>query len=525
METHNIVKRIVTKNRLVLWILLFLGSTYIYSLLAIHQLTNDYDGLSEASFHNTGVWELATGRWFWQYISRLRFGTSVDPYTTIITLVMMCTAMVLFCDLLRIKNMYFALVCGLLFLSHPAVCYELTYRFMSPTNGFACLMSVVSIWCFDRMKKAVPAVIIGSVCLAVMMGSYQAYISCSTVVFLALLLNKVAADESWSDILKYVCKSAVGFVAGALEYIAVIKYYETQGIYMSDYSGGSNYSIMNTIVKLPYTLKLCYTYFFDYFGGKYFRLNRMQNKGIFAVMFVLILVVFLLKTVLIFRKNRIKAVVYFALFLLFPLMTMSIFLIATDSPYGLQMAVGPAMFLAAVAAVLGNREADEEGLPERVLKFVVKPVTCVYVLFMAVVMYGSVMQVIIDQNTIYEGKMSVNSMADMILDKLAAEDLLDTEYQYVIYGTPTSNPLYDIDFNAQYANYYALYGAWGLGDNNTMSWRNTFKKHKGVNLNVAEAASYRRLIADGTLNDMTVFPQKGSILMKDGVVYIKLCDI
>ncbi len=230
METHNIVKRIVTKNRLVLWILLFLGSTYIYSLLAIHQLTNDYDGLSEASFHNTGVWELATGRWFWQYISRLRFGTSVDPYTTIITLVMMCTAMVLFCDLLRIKNMYFALVCGLLFLSHPAVCYELTYRFMSPTNGFACLMSVVSIWCFDRMKKAVPAVIIGSVCLAVMMGSYQAYISCSTVVFLALLLNKVAADEAWSDILKYVCRSAVGFVAGALAYIAGVKCYETQGI-------------------------------------------------------------------------------------------------------------------------------------------------------------------------------------------------------------------------------------------------------------------------------------------------------
>ncbi len=523
METHNIVKRIVTKNRLVLWILLFLGSTYIYSLLMIHQLTNDYDGLSEASFHNAGVWELSLGRWFWQYITRLRFGTSVDPYTTIITLAMMSAAMVLLCELFRIKSIVLASVCGLLFLSHPAICYELSYRFMSPTYGFACMMAVTSVWCFDRIKKNVPAVLAGSVCLAVMMGSYQAYLSCATVIFLALLLDKLAMDETWTDIIKYVCKSAVGFIAGALEYIAVIKIYALKGIGMNDYAGGSHYSIMNTIVKLPYTLKLCYTYFIDYFGGRYFLLNRMQNKNIFGVMFAVILIALLVRTALIFRKNKVKAAVYFVLFFLFPLMTMSIFLIATEAPYGLQMAVGPGMFLAVVAAVLGKQE--DEALSAGIRKFIARPVNYVYVICMAIVMYGSVMQVVIDQNTLYEGKRATSSMAGLIMDRLVAEDLLDLDYQYVIYGTPTSNPLYDISANAQYANFYALYGAWGLGENSTMSWRNTFKKHEGININVVEGASYRRLIADGTLNDMTIFPKKGSILLKDGVVYIKLCDM
>ncbi len=519
------MKNLVTKNRFVLWVIFFFGSVYTYSMLMIHQLTNDYDGLSEASFHNAGVWELSLGRWFWQYITRLRFGTSVDPYTTIITLALMSAAMVLFSELLRIRKPFLAAVCGLLFLSHPAICYELSYRFMSPTYGFACLMAVTSIWCFDRIGKAVPAVLAGSVCLAVMMGSYQPYISCATVIFLAVLLDKLAADESWPDILKYICKSAVGFIAGALEYIAVIKIYEAKGIYMNDYGGGNRYSIANSVMQLPRTVKLCYTYFFGLFRGDSFILNRMQRKGIFVVMLVLILIALVVKVALIFKKNKGKAAAYLVLFFLFPLMTMSIFLIATDAPYGLQMAVGPAMFLAAVAGVLGKNEEEDTALSERIRKFAVRPVALVYAIGMAVVVYGSILQVVIDQNTMYEGKMATSSMADMILDKLAAEDLLDPEYQYVIYGTPTSNLLYDIDTNAQYANFYALYGAWGLGDNSTASWRNTFKKHMGINLNVADGASYRRLIADGTFNDMTIFPKKGSIVMKDGAVYIKLCDL
>lgn len=71
------------------FILLFFGSVIIYSELMINQLTNDYDGLWEGAFHNAGIWELSLGRWFWQYISRARFGTSADPYTSLITLVIM----------------------------------------------------------------------------------------------------------------------------------------------------------------------------------------------------------------------------------------------------------------------------------------------------------------------------------------------------------------------------------------------------------------------------------------------------
>lgn len=79
------------------------GGVIIYSQLMVNQLTNDYDGLWEGSFHNAGKWELSLGRWFWLYISRLRFGTSPDPFTSLLTLALMAVGLLFLFDLWQIK--------------------------------------------------------------------------------------------------------------------------------------------------------------------------------------------------------------------------------------------------------------------------------------------------------------------------------------------------------------------------------------------------------------------------------------
>ncbi|MCI8463080.1 MAG: hypothetical protein HFG25_09095 [Lachnospiraceae bacterium] len=170
-----------------------------------NQLTNDYDGLWEGSFHNAGTWELSLGRWFWLYISRLRFGTSPDPFTSLLTLALMAVGLLFLFDLWQIKNKYLIIVSGLLFLSNPAICFELSYRFMSPTFGVAFLLSILGVWCFEKIKSPIASVLAGAACISFSMGAYQAYICCTTVAFLTalLLLMKLSKNVNWRGLLLF----------------------------------------------------------------------------------------------------------------------------------------------------------------------------------------------------------------------------------------------------------------------------------------------------------------------------------
>ena len=93
----------------------------------------------------------------------------------------------------------------LLFLSNPAICFELSYRFMSPTFGVAFLLSILGVWCFEKIKSPIASVLAGAACISFSMGAYQAYICCTTVAFLTalLLLMKLSKNVNWRGLLLF----------------------------------------------------------------------------------------------------------------------------------------------------------------------------------------------------------------------------------------------------------------------------------------------------------------------------------
>lgn len=513
--------------------LLWIGSALIYAELMIHQLTNDYDGLWESSFHNAGTWELSLGRWFWQYVSRLRFGTSADPYTSLITLALMSFAMVLFADMLDVRNKWVIFLSGLLFLSHPSICFELSYRYMSPTFGVACLMSILAVWCFAKMKIGILAVNAGALCIAVSMGCYQAYICCTTVAFLTALLVKLSENTEWKKFIFFCVRGVAGILLGGAEYMLFLKLYlSVAGVEMSDYNGGDTYSVWNSVRQLPNSMRAAEQYFSLYFKGILYKINRMQTKHIFTVMFLVLSVASVIRVVSLFRQNKLKAVLLGLLFGLYPFAALAVLFIATDAVFALQMACGPALLLAAVTCLFGRGTLHDlrdgsagEGRPVNRLKVVAKRGGRILLpLYMAVVLYGSICQVVIDQNTMYEGRKSTETIAEMIIDKLLQEDLISHDYTYLIYGTPSSCEWYSVDANHQYSNLYALYGAWYTGENSTASWNGVIRKVKGLNLQMVSGSEYLRLTSGGKMDDMPLFPAEGSIVLEGNIVYIKLSD-
>lgn len=500
-------------------ILLFVGTVIIYSQLMINQLTNDYDGIWENSFHNAGAWELSLGRWFWQYISRLRFGTSPDPYTTLITLALMTVGLLLLFELFGIKNRAVILISGLIFISNPAISFELSYRYMSPTFGVAFVLSILAVWCFEKLRNPYLSVLCGALCVAFSMGSYQAYICCTTVTFLTVVLLKLSRNIKWKEILLFCVRSVSGILLGGVSYILIMKVYlKINGLAMSDYQGGSRYSILNSLRCLPVSIQKIYQYFSLYFKGILYKINRMQGKHIFTVMFVLVLAFVIFTIVRLFRKNKVKAVLYGLLVLCYPMAALSVLFITTDAAFALQMACGPALFIA-VLLCLPSREMETE---QRLLQKVERIFCKVFAVFMAAVLYGSIWQVIIDQNAMYEGRIASQNLVDMAVDKMLQEDMLSSEYRYVFVGTPSSNTLYAIDANYVNANLYALFGAWYLDDNSAKSWRGVVRNLRGLNLDMVSGPEYVALSKSELVKGMPLFPEKGSIVLQDGIVYVKI---
>ncbi len=499
-----------------------------------NQLTNDYDGLWEGSFHNAGTWELSLGRWFWLYISRLRFGTSPDPFTSLLTLALMAVGLLFLFDLWQIKNKYLIIVSGLLFLSNPAICFELSYRFMSPTFGVAFLLSILGVWCFEKIKSPIASVLAGAACISFSMGAYQAYICCTTVAFLTALLMKLSKNVNWRGLLLFCAKSITGIFVGGIGYTVILQFHLwVCGVKMSGYQGGSSYSILNSICSLPASLYKMYQLFWLYFKGVLFRINRMQGKQIFTLMFILASVLAVICFVRIFKKSRLRAIIFGALILLYPAAALSVLMIATNAEFALQMACGPALFLAALPCLFYGEndlkgETDEEGsrdfrrkwnrISQKSRWFLDRG----FFLLMTVILYGSIYQVVIDQNIMYEGKVATENITDMIVDQLLQEDLVSDEYRYVFVGTPVSSMQYFVDTNYSYANHYALYGAWYLGNNSAKSWKGVIRNIKGMNLNMVTGPEYDALSVSKMVESMPQFPKPGSILLDNDIVYVKV---
>lgn len=523
---RKFVKRIHIKYQH--FIVLLTGSAILYSELMINQLTNDYDGLWENSYHNAGAWELSLGRWFWQYISSARFGTSSDPYTSLITLALMAAGLILLYDLWHISNKYIIVLSGLLFLSNSAICFELSYRYMSPTFGAAFFLSILAVRCFKKIGRADVSILAGSLCIAFSMGSYQAYICCTAVAFLTALLIELSRNTDWKAILHFFCKTIAGIILGGIEYIIILNLYlRKYALEMSDYQGAENYSIANSIHCLPASIFKIHQIFKLYFKGVLCKINRMQGNHIFNILLVMLSINLIIIIWEIFTKNKIKAILFILLFFLYPTAAYFVLIIATDASFALQMSCGPALFLAALPClfyreheplIVSDAENDKPFHRNRPRKIFDR----IFILFMTVVLYGSIYQVIIDQSTMYAGRIATESIAEMIADRLLQENLISSDYRYVIVGTPCASPLYAIDANYKYANHYALYGAWYSGHNGAKSWRGVIRYRKGLNLDVVSDPEYNILSTSETVANMPQFPEIGSIMQDGDIIYVKI---
>ena len=491
-------------------------SIIAYFLLISNQLVNSDDGLWEYSYYKAGKGSLSLGRWLWLYLDRLRFGISTEPLTSLISLACFSLGFAFILDLFEIGKKKVGYLVSLLFLSSTAVCIALSYRYMSPTFALAFLLSVLAAWIIIKWENKVLAVVGGGIAIAFSMGLYQSYLGCTCIILVGYFIYVLQKDdEELKSILINIVKALLAAILGGVLYIVILNVHlNFFHLGMADYNGGNMYSIGNTIKYLPYSIAQTYRVFKRYFIENYFKTNVLQDGKIYMVVFALAIIFLAIGLIHVLKKNKIKALLYILFVSLIPVASNAVLLIATSAWTSLQMTAPMALCIPILLCVEVNTICAHKKWLERI-----------NIVVLALLLYGNIYQIQIDQNVMQEGKIATTTMANEIIHTLNEKDCLDANLKYCVIGTPSGNELFQTSKMYDMANSYARFGSWTSDITcNRRSWQGVFSYLCGIDLEICTVGEYEELMANEIVQNMEAYPKEGFIVQIGDTVVIKVAE-
>ena len=510
-------KLIGRHKKSILCFLALLGfSIFTYSVLMVNGLVNNYDGMWEGNFHIAGNWELSIGRWFWYYLSKLRFGIATDPAVSIISLFIFVLGIMVAAKLFEVQDSLVVIAAGAAFICTPLVCIDLSYRYMSPTFATAFLLAVLAVFVSINIKKSWVAVLVGALLMALSLGSYQAYIGVACVISLAYFIKQLMTDDTVVDCIKKLIRPVLAIVIGGVLYIILLKLHlAIRHVEMSDYMGASDYSVLSVIKNFPRAFGDTYELFWFSLNGVLGKASKLTKFKIEAVVMAAYLAVFFLLLIKKNGKNVLKIVCGAVTLLLLPPAAYSVFFITCGVPVSLQMTAG---YFMVVPALLMAMPLSFDG--EKLTKAVSWGL-CAIVLVSA---YGGFYQVQTDQSAMLEGTVSTVSVTEAALNRADSLGYLNTDYRYCILGVPAGSKLYHLDDAAYNSNQYAVVGIWWAGYNGEKSWQGIVNDRMELNLSFVDETSYNTICASSEAKAMPAFPEEGSVILLGDVVVIKISE-
>ncbi len=508
------------KNRFPIFLVNLFAASAVYSLLMVNQLVNQLDGLWHGSVSYAYMHELQIGRWFWLYLDRARMYLSPDPVTSVISLTLFIASILLILDLLEVTFRPVRYAVSLLFTINVSVLVSLSYRYMSPTFALACFLSVFAAYMIIRCRKLPLMLLSASVSLALMMGLYQADLGCTCLVLLLYLsLRLLRNDASLKELGIFLIKAFIAMAVGAALYYLLLylnlRYYDTE---LSSYGGASEYGIAETLLNLPEGWKKALSSFQEYFKNSYIRSSMLPGKA-YIVFFIVTAVHLIYGGIMLFKKSRLKALLFLITLLLIPAACNAVMFIAFDTFLSVQMTVPMSLCFPMLIGLCSNIPVPRNpaGGAGRVI----------FAGMICLLLYGNYLMVQYDQQAMYMGMKSMKELAAEIRTELQALDLYRPYYQYCFVGTPADNPLFVKNLVYEKANSYATIGTWDADDTRFViqSWQGLWTHEMGVNLRVADDEKLVEALEDENVRNMPVFPERGSCAMINDVVVVKVSDI
>ena len=524
---------------------------WIYTLLVqlpllVLRLTNDLDGLWNQDDYLAGTWELSIGRWFWPFLDKMRFGISLDPLPAVFSLALYSLSFLLILRLLDLIPSGRNLLAGCLFLGSVGIVCQMSFGYMAITFAVSFFLSVLAVWVLlaPVVFSVILRILLSALCIAFMMGSYQAGIGTTALLMLFVLLYSIAAEGGTESAkpafrpagarerLRFFIRAFCSVALGGILYVLLLKLrLWMTGTPASDYQGFSEISPLYILAGLPNAFHHCYRTILNYFVNGTYLSHALERHSWFQLcympVFILVCVIF----VRIFRRKKAEALLFLAGILLLPAAANCFYLAAPETETHMQMVVSMALILpllfcmsnyvfpsgktALSGSAVSGGGASSFWKSGRCLKGIL--------LDLLFLLYGGILQCEMDQYGMYAGRRASQTLAQSILAEAGRQGYDYVNGQLLIVGPPASSKTFYTAPLFERANAYAQYGRWSNDISfSRISWSRLYTNYLRIQVSFAQGDTEATISTLPEVAAMPAYPAAGSVQNIYGVLVVKL---
>lgn len=278
---------------------------------------------------------VTSGRWFLTVVCGISSYYDLNWIIGVLSVFYLAITAVFLAEFFEVKTIAARICIGALLVTFPAVTATFAYLYTADGYMLALLLAVLAA---HFTKKYRFGFVAGAVCLALSIGSYQAYLAVTVLLCLLSLiimcLNNTPVKETWSKAWRYLTMGAGG---GVLYYVALKVCLAVQGKELDTYQGINEMGKLS-LQTLPGML---YDAYYD-FAAFTLKGNVLINNGFSLVCVVLLTVVVCATALFCYLKSKAykkwyQTLLLFVFIIMLPLGANVIYFMSSDVTFHLLM--------------------------------------------------------------------------------------------------------------------------------------------------------------------------------------------
>ena len=492
-------------------ILTLLSGLIAYHILIIYGFTNP-DGICEGlTYYTSGDWALAgCGRWAIRYMNEMTCNIVIPLYVVLMYGICIWLVIVLLSKLWKFADSAI-IVLSILLIVTPAIAEQLTYTYTALAYAYSCLLAVLFVYLMFRCDWR-PAILGGSLSIAIMMGLYQSYIGMVAVLVVMTLIYEIISLKNSKLIIQKVILSTVSALVGYFIYSKILETdLAMRGL---DNSGTrvADFSFSKIFEAFPERVNYIYFKYFVFLRDKYMHRN---------ILYWLILIVFGITLAfciyrLLQNKKYGRILIASALIAVIPLASNIIGILIPYNGIEIYMQYQTILIVPFMFTCLHLVEKDK----------VYKSVHGISIIVVAALAWTFVLAANATYKCYELSYRHINSQMQIAIARVYdLEDYVMDETPILIAGYPTDMTLRNSMDIYQYAeNLYENPAFWPTMHGVTQNRYLYFLNYFGIDAQQFSDEEYATIINSSEFAEMPIWPDRDSVAMIDGFAVVKFTE-
>lgn len=462
------------------------------------------------------------GRWFLKYIHPLGGGHSIPATNGFLMVVFLTLAACLVLEIINVKSTTAAILVPMLMVTFPSVSCTMTFMFMAHTSGIAIFMICLAVFLMRRYRFG------WILCIALLicgLGVYQPYISIGIALMLMGMLSDMLNEKDYKETF------FKGILCVVVLLIAVCIYMVLCNIVNPDLENETYGGVANMgqipIADMPVLFARCYKRFLEYFIWKPFAFisKTMQICNICVCGLACLLGGYLIWAKKLF-KNILNGLLFCLVAFFMPLAVAFVYFMAPEVDYSMLMLYAYVLIYVTVIMLWENvcglcKEAEQSSLKYKLG-------TMAVVVVMVVSCYSNYL---ISNEAYFRMDLSKQRVASYFNRILAN---VENQQGYVAGDAVTilgefnfrDNPSTVVETN--FVDTEILREMSGVALENgllTSGVRDDFiETYVGFKMADITWSEKEDIMSSDTYENMSLYPEEGSIQKIDNIWVVKLCE-